>query len=420
MRIIFHEMKKIWNLKIIGIIVIFSLMFYVAFLSFFVEHHPNNHHSAANLAYCVMLVEKYGNTLQPEQLEEFRQVYDELLREADIFIAANPRFAEIEVYNYADYLQKTEELYADGGEEELTDEANEILIMMSREFHDLPYINLPDDTKITASSPENNSIANNIMAADGILSRYETVLDPSVLLEHGGVPNLPGTNAVRKRHTEMVSTDEYKSVIPNETIWYTVEYAKYVALLVVIATLILLSPLLTTDRIRKVHQLQYTAHEGRRIIRKQLAAVLMSSLILTSAMILGFGAVFATNNTQFFWNSYVSSFNSFWYLSVKLTFGQYVLVMVGLLYLAGLLAALLAFILSRFCSNYIALVAGLIPSAFALGFLGNEVIFQHPLGWFFNETGIALFEPFVYLVLVAIALVAVGCILRRERRVDVG
>ena len=417
MRILLCEFKKIWSLKVIGILLLLCAMFYVAFLSFYIEHYPNNHNSSAQLAYSAMLVERYGNTIEPDELEEFWQVLDALIIEADSFIAENPHLAEIGVHDYASLVQMNETLSA--RYDELTETELEAFETLHSEFYNIPYSNLPTNRKLTASNPEINTVGNNLHAIEGIFARYETVLDPSVLLELGAVPNLPGTNAVRKRHAEMVRSDEYKSIIPNEPIRYTVDYTKNLALLVIIATLLLLSPLLTTDRIRNVHLLQYSSHQGRKIIKKQLAAVLVSSLVLTSGLVLGFGAIYAANGVQFFFESYVSSFNSFFGVSIPLTFGQYVWVLVGLLYLLGLGTALLAFILSRFCSNYIALVAGLIPSAVALSFLSNEVLFQQPLSYFFNETGLRFFEPLVCVVLIALGTAVVVCVVRREGKVDV-
>ena len=100
MRIVFHELKKIWNLKIIGVTVLLSAMVYVAFLSFYIDHFPNNHHSAADFAYSAMLLERYGNTIEPEDFEDFSRIRDGLLREANSHIAASERLTEIGVYDY--------------------------------------------------------------------------------------------------------------------------------------------------------------------------------------------------------------------------------------------------------------------------------------------------------------------------------
>jgi hypothetical protein len=72
--------------------------------------------------------------------------------------------------------------------------------------------------------------------------------------ENGVTENTPGADFIRARFVEMTSTDEYRGIIPLHTLDNTVGYARNLSMLVVFAMLILLSPLLAFDRIRKVHQ----------------------------------------------------------------------------------------------------------------------------------------------------------------------
>jgi hypothetical protein len=417
MRVVLHELKKIWNFKTVAAIVLLCVMFYFVFMSFYIDHSPNNPNSAADFAYCAMLTQRYGTTLEPDEFEEFMQIREELIREADGFIAENSRLTALGIRNYAELQKAIERLSKENPPERESRDLDTIF----EEFYDTPNADLHEKTKILAKDSAANWVGNNINAVDRIAELYAHVLDPSSLLENGvrGLEHMPGAGAIAKRNEERAGTEEFRGILPSETPWYTVSYARYLAILAVLATLILLAPLLVTDRIRKVHLLQYTSEKGRGILGKQLLAVLCSSVFLTTVLIAVFGAIYAGNGTQIFWNNYVASFYSFFYMSVPITFGQYVMVMIGMIYLLGMAISALAFILSRFSINFVALIAGLIPIAIAASMLCVYIVFEMPLNAFHAETGIALFEPIVCATLLVFGTAAAFSVVRRERKIDI-
>jgi hypothetical protein len=326
-KIVFYEMKKIWSLKIVVMLAFLCGLFYVAFLSFYIDYYPNGHPHTENVALCAALTERYGTTLEPEELEEY--------------------VAEME-----------------------------------------------------------------IAALDDLEHFYEFFTDPSRLSGNGQ----EWSEAYRARLEEIMNTDEVLGILPEHTLSTTYQYAKTLVVLVILTTLLCLSPLLTTDRMRKVYLLQYTSKQGRGIVSKQLAAILLSSIVLTTALLLVFGAVYATNGTQIFWNNYVSSFYSFYITTIRLTFGQYVCVLVFMMYLVGAALSAFVFILSRFSPNYIALIAGLIPVFVAGAMLCNK-LFTAPLNNF--DSGMALFEPVVCAVALVSGVIAAVGVVRREMKIDI-
>jgi hypothetical protein len=402
--------------KTVAAIALLCGMFYLVFLDFHIEYFPNGHPFAEDFAFCVELTQKYGRTLEPDEFDAFyTQTRDELIAEADGFIAHNTRLTGIGIYDYAGLLE-AEEKYSQ------EDPRPGELLVIYEEFYYWSASKDVNGADINTAVQLNTLPVNyKIQALNSIARRYEIVLDPTGLLENGlrGLENMPGAKASQARYVEMASTEEIKGIIPDALIDNTVAYAGKLAILLVMATLVLLAPLITSDRIRKIHLLQYTAKTGRRIIRTQLAGILLSSLLLTTALTTVFGAIYATNGIHIFWNNYVSSFNSFCYLSVPLTFGQYVMVMTGMLYVLGLGFSAIAFILSRYSTNFIALVAGLIPVAVAGNILFFNVVFERPLNAFIVETGIALFEPLICAVFLALGIVAAVCVVRREKKIDI-
>jgi hypothetical protein len=399
-RIILCELKKIWNPKTVAVAVLLSGMFYVMFLSFYIGNYPNGHPHAEDVALCTALTLKYGPTLEPGELEEFiDQTRPGLIEEAEGYIASNPLFAEYGIYGYSGVQSA-----ASASAQTLSEEEEARLFAILDEWY---------------RSETGSDFAYKIDALDSLAERYKNVLDPSALINSGVVEGLPGTEAARARSIEMAGSEEYRGIIPAHAVQNTVDYARNLSILLVFVTLILAAPLLAFDRMGKVHLLQYTAKEGRGIVAKQLIATLISSALATTALLLVFGAVYAPLGTQVFWGNDVSSFNGFYYTPIRLAFGQLIIIRAGMLYLIGAAVSMLAFILSRFCGNFVALAAGLIPEAVAGTLLCNFIVFERPLNAFMAESGIALFEPLVCAVLLALSATAAFCVVKRERGVDV-
>ena len=207
-------------------------------------------------------------------------------------------------------------------------------------------------------------------------------------------------------------TEEYEN---------TVAYSVNLAILSVLAVLTLVSPLIVTDRARHVHLLQYTAKHGRKILQKQLIAVLLSAFMLTTLLLAVFGAIYGTNGTWVFWNSGLTSFlNSsiFWY---EITYGQYIIIYIVLLYILCLGTAALAFVLSRHSRNLITLILKLILVFGSLVFLCS-LAFINPFSLghiLYRKTGIPGMEPAICVLVLLAGLALSLYFVRREESVDV-
>ena len=220
----------------------------------------------------------------------------------------------------------------------------------------------------------------------------------------------------------MIMNGEHHSILSYWTYSFTERYIVYFSVLLMLSVLILVSPLLTSDRHRGIHYLQYSSGRGREIMGSQLAATLLSAFALTTLLILIFGWIFSLNGTGLFWNNYINSdFNVGVYTVFKMTYGEWVVSAVLLMYVLALSASVLAFILSRFSGNLITLIMKLIPAFAVLGFLCVK-LFDRLFGMF-NELYLTLrifgAEAYVCGVLLIFAFLAVWLVLRREKRVDV-
>jgi len=190
-----------------------------------------------------------------------------------------------------------------------------------------------------------------------------------------------------------------------------------------LAVLVFVSPLIVTDRAKNVHLLQYTAKHGRKILKEQLITVILSAFLLTTALLLVFGTIYSTNGAWPFWNNGLTSFLNlivtfFWF---DITYGQYIAIYIALLYVLCLGAAAIAFMLSRFSQNLIALIFKLIPAFAVLGALCFSVFYCtfSSTNILYMGTSIIGIEPIIC-GLVLIAGLAVSLyIAQREKKVDV-
>jgi hypothetical protein len=212
----------------------------------------------------------------------------------------------------------------------------------------------------------------------------------------------------------------FNSVIYNNTL----EYAAFFYVLAILAVLILVSPLLVSDRHDKLHHLQYSSALGRRIIGRQLLATLLSAFALTTLLVLLFWAIFAITGSFLFWDCYLANALTLDLFPVfDLTYGQWLVALLALMYVPALAASLCAFMLSRFSGNLITLVMKLLPVFVVFAYL-RPVLF----GGFFSLTRSQAYnilrlpgaEAYACFAILLIALAAALFVVRRERGVDVG
>jgi hypothetical protein len=393
MKVFFHEIRKIWRWPILLFIVAFCALFYQVFMSYYIVHfYPSNHPRAELYDLSVFMLENYGETLEPQEFDEFRQLRSEFVAEAERYIATEPQFADNGIDSFSDWEAMHEaEIY-----DTLTDARRTALRLLYE--------------------PSYGYIAYKINAIDSLIDDY--VNFPKRITEN--IYDYPLSGESVDRIAEIIDTKEYYSVLPGYAADCVREYILRLTVLVVLAAMILIAPPVTSDRAAKLHHLQYPAKVGRKILNRQFGATMISAGLLTLILFAVFGAIFARVGTQIFWNCSVCSFASFQHTRADMTYGGYILILTGLSFATMLATAALAFICSRFSAHYISLLFKLMPLFAASIFLCRQ-IFRLTLiisarDW---PRASVLQEPVVCSVFLVAALCAVGFVLRREKRVDV-
>jgi len=398
MRIIWGEMKKIWNWKMIAIIGVVCVMFYIMFMSYYVEYYKKGNHPQAELVtYAEELTRRYGTSITPEQVAGFITVERaSLATEAEAYFGTMPVFAAAGVYSLDDYMVIQEERW----EREMTQaESDAYWTLMGEECGYLGF-------KLDALRHYEQGYGFRPNASANPDSFYHELSEKE-----------------QKRFDESIENGEHLSILSYWTYSNTNDYLKFFSVLLVLSVLILVSPLLVSDRHANLHYLQYSSKYGRAIIRGQLIATLLSAFALTTLLILVFGGIYSQNGTHLFWNNEINSdFNIGMYTVFRLTYGAKVLAAIAMMYALAAGVSSFAFMLSRFSGNLITLVMKLVPVFAALVFL-CDAVFNDLFEMLYNKIYLLLrvfgAEAYVSGTIAVIAFAATWFVVRREKRTDV-
>ncbi|MDR0840380.1 MAG: hypothetical protein LBN26_03210 [Christensenellaceae bacterium] len=385
MRILLLEMKKIWRGRILLLVALLCGLYSVLFMDFYVGHISiTDHPGAETTELAGYMLDHYGATLEPDEFDEFMRLRPQFVAEANQYIAEMPVFRDAGIYNYDDIVVLSQNLERSEAEER----AYWVLGM-----------------------EQCNYVGYRIQAIDSIAENYTsfgTRINTMLYDE-------PLTASEQIRVREIVSLKEYYSVFP-DIIEYTKDYFKYLAVLCVLTSLILTSPLVTLDRARKMNQLQYASATGRGILTRQLFATLISSLLLTLILFVIFGLLFTRAGTMKFLRCDINGFIGNSFTHIPITYGGYIGVLLVLSLVAAIASSALAFVFSRFSDSLVTLIFKLIPFFVAVDLVSVLLVFNRPL---MIGTSNALTDFGLYAILLFIGVAVAALALRRERRVDI-
>lgn len=201
-------------------------------------------------------------------------------------------------------------------------------------------------------------------------------------------------------------------------------YAAVVGVFTVVAVIILIAPLLTTDRIRKLNLMQYSSTIGRRIFRLQFVATIVSALVLSIILIAAAYIPFLASGAGDYWGTHMMSLAGWGMQLYNITFGQYVLILAGMILALSVGTACFAFTLARFSANIMMMlikavpvgvaVAGISVISINMALADNNIIFGTIFHGRFDAPEVILCG------FVAVVGLVVGIIISiREKHVDV-
>ncbi|WP_042143793.1 ABC transporter permease [Paucisalibacillus sp. EB02] len=378
MRIILHEIKKILNWKIALMLVIVNVILYFWFISFHIDYFPNGRPALDSYRIGVEMVEKYGTSLNEEEMMDFEKTYKERVKDADEYIQSRQDFKEAEIGSYQEFKEIDFENQAQA------EVRNKVIF---EEYIDIFW---------------------ELQARESLLEFHD---------EHGMIManEMERANTKQKEVLASISATGNYYIYPEGAFYNFQEFIKNVAIAIIISVVLVASPIFLKDRSLRLIDLQYSSRVGRNVFKKKVIAGLVSTLIVVTALLAVYFSIYSLNDTEMFFdvpiNSFIGGFH--WY---DITFFQYIMITVAAIYILGIVFSVLAMAFSNIMPNFVALVGVQIPIVigliiYALSMLVNgiTVLSSFPQ-WF---------VPTCHMVLVFVGTVFMFFVWRRERKLDI-
>ncbi len=182
-------------------------------------------------------------------------------------------------------------------------------------------------------------------------------------------------------------------------------YLPNLAVWIVASIILLLSPTLVRDKLRRTQALQWTSLTGRNILRTQITAGLCSALLLTLLNLGIFSLPLLTQGITSFLDCsfFLASYSPFpWF---DWTLGQYLLAMGILMLLLGLITGALTLFLSLFSTNYVPMMLKAIPLFVVLGMGFAMTLYNETFCFMRSNRLFAAAPPTFEMFIIAVALI---------------
>lgn len=384
MSLFWQELKKIWRPGIFVGIVLLGLIYYYMFPSFYIEHFSNGPSAQDEFDLSVEWVAQYGPTLEPEERAE---VDSQLAEEIAKFNRRLEKFPEAVAVGITDYTS----------------------------------------FRAADQSDENTQLMWDIR--DG--TNYYTIENIQQMTElcdlqrdYRGQPEF-FQYYTPKEQAQMLAVDSWpKSLLSRSVMDSTNSYLKYLAQWTAVSVILLLSPTLVRDRLRRTRPLQWSSRRGRRVLHTQLAAGLVSALLLSVVNVTAYAIPFLAQGPLALRDCPLG--NSVWDTGTpwfNWTYGQYLGILTGMVLALGIGIGAVTLFLSRFSDSYVSMLIKAFPLLVAMGgFFATWVIhyafFFHP-AWDYAEFFVSKgAEAVCIAVLLVVGAALTGWSCFRQRKLE--
>lgn len=412
MTIFVYELKKLWNWRILALIAAMGALTWFAVLSEALRSYDSLTTHGIYGSYQNEMFALYGDTLEPEELADYDIPGKKaaLLAELDEMIANETIFAENHIDSYSEYVEFANSGYSsDLSEEEKEIFSNTISTMRSK-------LDLGN-----SSQTLDEWYASPLIRLQTLEALEHTYVDYEASLR-SYIDN--DARPVVVRTAEKLLQMHNANLIRYDLCTEFSLYASVVGGFTVVAVIILIAPLLITDRTRKLNLMQYSSTIGRKIFRLQFAATFISALALSILLIAAAYIPFLASGAGDYWDAHIMSLAGRGMQLYNITFGQYALILAGMILALSIGTACFAFILARFSTNIVMMLIKAVPVGVAVVGIGalsvnmalsyNNIIFNTIFPGRFDAP-----EVIVCGLVAVVGMVAAVVISIREMRVDV-
>ena len=378
MNIILNELKKIFNIKSVILLVLINIVMYFLFIEFNITNFPNGRPALDIYNMFVEMENTYGEFMDEEEFEDFKLKYEEAVKEADEYIQSRKDFKMAGINNYEDFANMDHE------NEELYELYSDVIFKKKIDvFWELPW-------------------------REEYIRYYEN--KEELMLE-------PSSNEKQELRIKEILDKGLETSVFNDVIFSNYnEFIKSAAKTILLSVMFIITPIYLKDNKDKINYLQYTSKTGRKIFKKKIFAGVLASFILVTVQFICFFIMYSTNNTSMFFNCNINSiYNSIisWY---DLTFIQYIALTVIGTYILAFVFTLIPMLVSSISKNYITAIGVQLPIAlFSFTILLKYLIDYMTSIFRFPKYFTGLF----YMILIFASTISMIIRWKREKRADI-
>ena len=340
MRLFMYEVRKIWTWPVLFIIVVVNVLLFKLFIAFDLTYFPNGRPALDHFVLEQQMIPLFGTSWDDEEWASFQRMYDDEVAAANAYLASDPQAIAAGLDTY-DKLNN----YDVGN-------------AAQNRYHDLLFFEREEP------------FAWRLQAFQWYMTEYEYREASIKAYMRQVTPN------ETKRLQHLLENEQFtmysKVVLSNFD-----TYKTSVAIVIFISVALLISPLFIRDKLANVEPIQYATAKGRKLYRTKWWAGLGSGTLLTMLLLAIYMTLYATNDTQSHFDLPLSTFGAsfHWY---DMTFWQYIMLSVALLFLLAVVLTILTMAISTAVSTWIMLIAVQIVVLFIMIAVGAAFVVQHP------------------------------------------
>lgn len=454
MKIFIYEIKKILRPVPLLIMAVFTVLFGYMFIESNINYLTTYHETSDQVSLAADLIEMCGTTWEANEVDNaVTALTARYISEFEGEIRANPLFIAADVTDYASYQAlQTKFAYmhlfpSEEDKKEMTaqhfrdiEEEKQRLISGETIYCDADKPFDPEmDYTLTTEERELRWIpitpAIKLRLINGFVGEYERItLYDDEYPEGKFLPEvfvLTESAAVQTKIMEIYESGAIKNILPGWAMYNVNGIYFLLALMVLAAVTFLLAPVITKDNMSGITALQYSSKKGRKTLGAQFAAMLFTAFVVAGIMSATVFGVLIGRVWHNFLGSGLNSFADIYGFNMfPGNFGQYFLIIAGLILAMSIAAVMFIFLLSKLCKNYISLILGLVPMTGALIFI-SYILFKAPFALtnssssmgidapLFFFTNIPYSEVYAIGLLAAIGIAGSMLLLKKQKRVEI-
>lgn len=391
MRIFWNELKKLLNWKLLLILCLFTGLYYFMFLNYYLNDYTSGHPTAEAVELGKAMAEKYGPSLNAKEQKEFEAVdYPAIKQAAGRELAGIKEFRDTGITTVDEFNT-------------LSDKKDDASKKLYEKLGDIFESNIP----MNPARPD--AYYTYQEARDQVIPQIDSIRNKTTA-QHRISSALTGSARARSVRLEKREASDGISILPWPTTGSWGYLKKNLATLLLFTVAILITPFLVRERRSGVRDLVYTCRKGRPLFAAQFGASLVAAALAEAVQIAVFFVLFFNSPHRVDLLFFNCDCSGWW----DMTFGQYIAWCCIILFVLAFGFAMVSFVVSKLCKNYIAALAVQIPLIFLMNALKDRIT-ENPFNLFRPQ----YLEPVACGLCLFVPLILCLFLIHREKRTDI-